>query len=265
LSYNSAELQKLLLAAWQTLLIPGEFMTLDETRIPTHSRNIEGLSFNRNKPSKWALESHALNDVETAFLYNFDLPGQYSAFEALDKLTDCIGNQRLRRHVTADSHFGNITQLNLLTKKKLYGTFNCRANTKPSLLWKAGLGKGLPKWRSRFAKQGNVVAATFHSKAKLNILSSWFKVEEGEQSTGADRGVLLQHYDRTKRATDLFNHVVASYHYKHPHKDRSMTQLIGWIEWSLANGFLLHKHNEAKPLLHRKYLEKISEYLLYKN
>jgi hypothetical protein len=93
-----------------------------------------------------------------------------------------------------------------------------------------------------------MVAATFHSKAKLNLLSNYFKVSELPKSDGKERGKLIQHYDDTKRASDKFNFMVKFFHNFHSHSTPDLSILNGWIEWGLTNGYILYKTNVESPL-----------------
>jgi hypothetical protein len=165
-------------------------------------------------------------------------------------------------HITANKHFGNIEQAEKLTEKGLFFTLNCKANSKPTILWKRGLARGLPKFWSRFAHKGLLIAAAFHSKGKLHFLSNFFQVVETPNSDGAERGKMIQHYDNTKRGRDQFNQLVANFHNPHPHKQGKHSLLHGWIEWGLTNGFILYKLNIKQPLTHRHYLQYLSAYLL---
>jgi len=261
LEFDEEILRIILIKSWQYHLIPGTFVGVDETRIHCHPRDISSLSLNRNKPDRWAKESHTVNDCQTNFLLNFDLPKQQSSFQALHTLTAFLKGRK-KHHITADNHFGNIPQAELLDQNGFYCTLNCKGNAQPSLLWKGGLGCGLPKFRSRWAKKGNLVVATFHSNAKVNLVSNFYTVNELSRSVGKDRGVLLQHYDNTKRAADKFNLMVKKFHNPHPHLSEMHTLLNRWLEWGLTNGYILHKHNTKIPLTHREYLMYISNYLL---
>lgn len=265
LEYQEKPLQDLLINTWQYHLHPGTLMTADETRIHSRKRDFERHNFNKWKPDKWAYESHSLHDTTTNYLYNYDLPKEYTAFQALDKLTDCLvtkkGKQK-RHHVTADKHFSNVPQAELLINKGLMVTLNCQGGTKPKKLWEGGLSRGLPKGISRFARKGKLIAGAFHSKAKLHIVSNYFKAREIGKSGFHERRKLLQHYDDTKRGADKFNYLVKRFHNAHAHPDPARTILNGWIEWALTNGYILYKYNTAKPLTHRKYLWQIALYLL---
>ena len=109
------------------------------------------------------MESHVLCDTESAFFINFDLPGKYTSFQALYTLTQCLDPRR-KHHITADNHFSNEEQLEKLQQRKLFATLNCKANTKPTLLWNGGLGRGLPKHRSRWAKKRRNSGGNFSLK-----------------------------------------------------------------------------------------------------
>lgn len=261
LQYDEKILQSILINTWQFHFIPGTFVTVDEHRTPCHPRDTSLLSFNNNKPDRWAQESHTLNDTKSSYLYNFDLPKQYPSHKSLHKLTRCLRGKR-RYHITADNHFSNLPQAQKLARRKFYFTLNCKRNAQPSLVWKGGLGRGLPKHRSRFARHGSIIAATFHSNAKLNILSNFFIAQELSKSIGKDRGVLLQHYDATKRGADQFNLLVKNFHNHHSHSTPQLSLLNSWIQWGLTNGYILYKTNTQQPLTHRQYLSAISQYLL---
>lgn len=83
------------------------------------------------------------------------------------------------------------------------------------------------QFRSCWAKNGNIIAAAFQSKGKLHILSNFFKVHEGLESKRKERGVLLQHYDNTKRGADQFNELVANFHNPHRHSTVALSLLNG--------------------------------------
>jgi hypothetical protein len=106
------------------------------------------------------------------------------------------------------------------------------------------------------------VAAAYQSKGKLHILSNFFTVEELLESKGKERGLLLQHYDNTKRAGDHFNELVSNFHNHHAHRRQEMTLLNGWIEWALTNGFILARLTHKPTPKHTNYLMYISNYLL---
>ncbi len=242
-------------------LVPGTFLTVDEDRIKAHPKDDKRLTFNHNKPDRWAVECHTLHDVETSYLYNFDRPKENTAFDSLHKLITCL-SKRNKHHITADKHFSNVPQVEKLDKNGFYFTINCKADAKPSELWKGGLGVGLGQWTSRWARKKNIVAATFQRKGVLNLLSNFFNVTKVSQSGAEMRRIMLDHYDATKRGADQFNELVANFHDQHRHSTLELTILQGWIEWGITNGYILYHHNNKTPRTHRNYLMYISSYLL---
>ena len=263
IEYSTDEVQNILTAAWQDHLSPGTYLTIDEARIPAHPRNEDPLSFNKDKPERWAMECHTLNDTATSYLLNFDLPKSESAFESLHSLATWIPDPP-KHHITADKHFGNLPQLEKLAQAGFYATLNCKENSQPTKLWKGGLGVGLPKGKSRWAKKNNITAACFYNKGKLHLLSNALIVSDGGLSNYVERKKFLDHYDATKRGGDQFNLMVANFHNHHSHNSPSRSFLVGVIEWGLTNGYILYKYNTKTPLSHRDYLMEIVTYLLKK-
>jgi hypothetical protein len=236
-------------------------MTHDENRIPTHSHDKSDLSFNKAKPECWTYESHTLHVTQSSYLYNFDFPKTQTPYQSLISLAECISKKHTI-HITVDKYFGNVEQAEKLTEKGLFFTFNYKANSKPTILWKGDLARGLPKFRSRFARKGLLVTAVFHSKSKLHFLSNFFQVVEIPNSDRAERGKMIQYYDNTKRRGDQFNQLVANFHNPHLHKQGKHSLFHRWIEWDFTNGFILYKLNTKQPLTHRHYLQYLSAYLL---
>jgi hypothetical protein len=55
--------------------------------------------------------------------------------------------------------------------------------TSPSNLFAKGLAVDLPKWHSHIATTPSLVAATYHWKKKVNLITSFFKARESEHVT----------------------------------------------------------------------------------
>ena len=72
----------------------------------------------------------------------------------------------------------------------------------------------------------------------------------------------MQHYDKTKRAADQFNHLVSNFHNNHPQCTTKLTLLNGILEWAITNGYIMYKYHNTHPVSHHQYWEKISEHLL---
>src|SRR5205807_865144 len=65
-----------------------------------------------------------------------------------------------------------------------------------------------------------------------------------------------------KRSGDRFNRLWTNFHCNHPHKNIDQSILIGWLEWSLCNDFILQKLHSHESLPHKEFLLSISKELL---
>lgn len=263
LEFDDKIVHSILTETWQSRLTPGTYLTCDESRMQAHPRDESLLSFNKDKPERWAFESHTLHDTATSYLLNFDLPKSQTAFQALVTLPSYLAHKD-KHHITADKHFSNLDQLWKLAEQGFCCTLNCKKNAQPGDLWKKGLEVGLPQHRSRWAEMDGVTAACFYNRGVLHLLSNFLIVNDGGKSSAAERRIFLEHYDNTKRAADQFNNYVSKFHNHHSHAQQSHSFLNGLLEWGLTNGYILYKYNTSKPLSHRKYLYQISQYLLNK-
>jgi hypothetical protein len=121
MEYDEEFIHTLFTKSWQSAVSPGTFVTCDEARIASHPADEERLSFNKDKPERWALECHTLHDTSSHYLLNMDRPKQYSPFESLIELPKCLPGGKVY-HITADKAFGNINQAELLRQQGLLFT-----------------------------------------------------------------------------------------------------------------------------------------------
>lgn len=265
LNFNVEHLRDLLCGAYKRHCTPGTNICIDETRIKSKHlvSSFDLLSFNPQKPLRWAIELITINDVLSKYLLHFFLPKEKTQHEALREVADVVKYSKIKHHLTSDSHFSSYPQAKILQDQNLFFTLGCSSNSKPRELWEA-LGEGLPHYRSRFAQKEDILAATFHRKAKVNILTNFWKVVEQEYSNGKERKQVLDYYDNTKRGTDQFNRVAASYHYDHPHKDIQHNLLFGIFELTLTNAYILYKSQVPNPLSHKLFLIDVAREFLCK-
>jgi hypothetical protein len=258
LRFDPGTLRDLLTTAWKACTRPGTYLTVDESRIPSHHLSSGKITYNKSKPEIWAAESVTIHDKTTSILLDFTLPKELPKPAALLMLVNRLPPTNRPRHITADSGFGSYGLCCAMVYKGLYGTFNCQSNTTPTELWQA-LTTGLPQWRSRWATKETLVAAGYYRNARLHIITNAYSVTEGSARVKAqDRNILLEHYDETKRSADQFNHVWSNFHCRHPHKKFLPSLAIGWIEWGLTNAYLAYKAFHPNELSHEKFLWELS-------
>jgi len=270
LQFNEQSLAEQLQDIWQSYLIPGMFVTIDEGRINANQLKAleEGhITYNKGKPIKWGIEAYTLHDTETRYLYAFIPSKAMTPFQGAIELTDVLKRSRKEHHITADSRFINIDQVQAIKDCGYHITGCCKSNNKPSILWKK-LEVDLGRWRSHFAKKDSIVAVTYaRKKTNINLLTSWFSLKQSRNKTNyvwsaKTRTPILDHYDATKRAADQFNGMVSAYHFNHAHTEMKSAILVGWLEWGLLNAYICYQWNVADPLRHSEFLLSISEALL---
>jgi hypothetical protein len=117
----------------------GTYLTVDESRVPSHHYETGELTYNKSKPDIWAAESITLHDRDTRVLIDFCLPKEFSNPAAILWLVDRIPKGSQRHHIIADAGFDSFGLACALNNQNLYFTLNCKGNTSPTELWD-GLG-----------------------------------------------------------------------------------------------------------------------------
>jgi hypothetical protein len=225
---------------FQKHMQPGRNMCVDEARIPCQNESCPVRSYNPSKPAKWAIESLTLSD-STRYLWDFTNPMEDDAPTPFQWLIIC--GERLRatgrtHRLTADKRFSNLEQALALKTLGVESTLCCKPNS-PSWLFANSLSQDLRQWRVHLAEGDGAIAACYHQKKKLCLVTTAFKVEEKEGATRDDRLPVLQHYDDTKRWTDQFDQLASNFHYHHSHSDWKATLLLGWFGWAHTNAYIL--------------------------
>lgn len=261
LKFNPSTLRDRLVRLFQAHMIPGTNLTCDETRIRAYHKGAPEVEFNPTKPERWAVQSYCLN-LSNKYLYDFTLPKEKTGFNALIHFADRLKNTGRVHHITADTHFSNVAQAQQILDKGVFSTLCCKVDSAPKDLFAKGLAKGLPQWRSRFATKDQLVAACLHRKKKVCIVTSWYKITNVKKSNAAERRVLIDHYDSTKREADHFNHLVSNYHTHRKHRDVKINMLLGWFEFSLTNAYIIYSEKHKDALSHRDFLLSVSASLL---
>jgi len=263
LSFDASVVHGMLNTVFQKHLTLGTLCCVDEARIPCKHKTCPHLSYNKGKPTKWALESLTLND-SSCYLYAFTDPtadNKPTPYEWLIQCGAMVAKLGRVHHITADSRFGSVAQAQALQEMKVHCTLCCKT-TAPAYLFRDCLSQDLPQWRVHMAERGGVVAATYHQKAKLNLVSTWFRLEEKKHATRGDRLTMLNHYDDTKRWTDQFDQLVTSYHFNHPHKDWRITLLLGWFAFAHTNAYILYGRVRGNAMDHYDFLTSCAEQCL---
>jgi len=267
-AYDDSFVINLLQTTWRSYFTPGTMTTIDECRINANQNKDDNpqLSYNSTKPDKWAVEVITLHDTESKYLYGFIPTKTETPFDAAIELASLLKQTGQPHHITFDSRFVNLAQIEKLEEMGLYGTGCCRTKFNPTSLWKY-LIYGLPKYNSSIARQGVIVGATYNRKSQVNILTNWFKVREARKKGEClveDRNRILNTYDDNKRSCDQFNLMVSTYHFTHKHESIESAKLVGYIEWGIQNAFICYKDNVKNPLSHQHFLLSISKSLLLK-
>jgi hypothetical protein len=264
LSFESSKLHGILRQTFQRHLSPGTLMCVDEARIPCKNKACPFLSYNKSKPTKWAIESLTLSD-SSRYLYDFTDPSADDKPTPYQWLIIC--GQRVRklggkRHLTADKRFSSLGQALKLKAIGVDSTLCCKANA-PTFLFQECLITNLPQWRVHVAEKDGVIAATYHQKKKLNLVSTWFTVTEKKKvATREERKPILTHYDDTKRWTDQFDQLFEGFHYDHPHQDYKITMLLGWWGWAHTNAYILYRMVRGDEMDHYHFLLECARQLL---
>lgn len=260
LSFETSVVHGMLCKAFQMHLTLGTLLCVDEARIPCRHKGCPHLSYNKEKPAKWALECLTLNDG-SRYLYAFTDPtadNKPTPYQWLIQCGTLVQGMGRVHHITADSRFGSVAQAEALQEMKVHCTLCCKTNA-PTYLFSQCLALDLPQWRVHMAERDGIVAATYHQKKKLNLVSTWFKVEEKKGATRKERLPILKHYDDTKRWTDQFDQLVSYYHFNHPHSDWKVTLLLGWFAFAHTNAYILYGKVYGDQLDHYDFLMECAE------
>jgi hypothetical protein len=250
---------------------PGTLVCVDEARIPAKDKSCPFLTYNPNKPHKWALESLTLT-LSNKYLWDFTNPAEQdnpTPFQWLIQCGEKLRSSFPRRifHITADTRFSSVEQAEQLQKIGVYCTLACKKNS-PTEIWDKALGADLQKWRVHMAIKANtrrpLLCASYHQKRVLNLVSFWFDARKKEEATRDDRLPLLNHYDDTKRWTDQHDQLAAAYHFKHKHQNYMTTLLVGWFIWARTNAYIIYDMLHPGELTHMKFISEVgSSYLKY--
>jgi len=269
LQYDLEVLLKLLQDSWQSTIIPGTMVTIDECRINAQQDSAmksKKLSYNSGKPSKWAWEVISLHDTTTQFMYSIIPSKKHKPFQSAILLSEQLKSTNRKHHITWDSRFTSIDQVDKLRELGFYFTLHSRSNDKPTHLWKQ-LSHGLRDNNSAFAKRkkDNVISVVYNKNSKLYILSNFFTVAEARESgktSYKNRELILNQYDDTKQAADQFNLMVAKFHTNHTHQRFEMNILIGLLEWGIQNAYICYCNNTTVELSHNDFIRSLSSAIL---
>ena len=265
ISGSALKLKTYLVNSFMAARGPGTVLVIDESRIPARTKKEQHLLlYNPSKPEKWAIEMFTMCDSGN-YWHNFTLPNNCKAFTAAKSFVKSVEHIDIQHHFVMDKHFLTFAQYNeLINSKKHYFTACVGARNAPANLFKSGLAQGLPMFRSRFARKGQSVAASYKRKGQLNFLSNGFRLEQRGDRTAKARAPLLTFYDTNKRAVDRFNQLMQYHHFRNRHHSVNQSLLISFFEMALTNAFILYKESRDEPLSHFNFLLSIASGLLAK-
>jgi hypothetical protein len=265
LNFDHSVVYELLVKTFQRYMEPGTFVCVDEARIPCKDNNCPFLTYNPSKPHKWAIECLTLS-LNNKYLWWFTNPACDTKPTPFQWLINCGTRLSLYKpknvyHITADTRFSSVDQAIALRSLGIHCTLCCKS-VSPKEICQV-LGADLQQWRVHLACKDRLVVGSYKQKKTLNLVSSWFKVEEKVSATREDRLPLLNHYDNTKRMTDQFDQLASSYAFNHRHSHFMITLLLGWFVWARTNAFIIYdtlrpgefKHVEFVTECGRSYLE----------
>ncbi|GAM18133.1 hypothetical protein SAMD00019534_013080 [Acytostelium subglobosum LB1] len=267
LTINLEKMRSILETNFLHHLSPGTFLTIDESRIKAKPTMHAGLSYNKEKPEKWAFEINTIGDTDTRYLLGM-MPSKEATGEiALAQLIEKMPLDKDKHyHLTADSKFSNFAQLKRLKLIGIEATLCIKKGRLPSEVYKVGIANCLPPGLSRFATQEGIIAAAYHNKKIIQLATTFFDVQESpERRLQSERQDILDLYDDTKRGLDQFNQLATYFWHDHPHSSQQQSQQLGYISYALTNSYIMYTRNVKDPMSHRNYVKSIAKSLLVKN
>ncbi|EGG15940.1 hypothetical protein DFA_09611 [Cavenderia fasciculata] len=179
---------------------PGTFLTVDESRIKAKPRDKDLLSFNKDKPEKWAIEYNTLSDTKTRYLLAMIPSKEYNGETSFQKLVESVKlDTKKDYHITADSKFSTLNQISYLERNGMYGTLCIKADRLPSEVWKVGIIVGLPQWKSRFAFKGATIAAGYHRNKVMRLATNSFKMKSSKTRVTSEIDTNKSNNNRDKK------------------------------------------------------------------
>lgn len=213
LDYDPSTLHSMLRESFQAALVPGYFVCIDEIRIPATHYACPYKKYNNKKPDVWAIESKSLHD-SSRYLFDFINPVQEKVptpGESFFTMLQSLKQTKRNHHVTADSNFISALDIPKVTKLGFECTVSCKSD-RPSILWKEGLGKGIPVSYSRVASSPAFTAVCTHNKGKVNLATTLYLVKDQKNLYKPEnRRLILDKYDETKGYADQFGQLVKTY------------------------------------------------------
>lgn len=262
-TWNIGVIHEALNSNFHLHLLPGGSLAVDEIRVRCWHMDCPLKVWDSRKPDKFAIQSRSLHD-SSGYLLRFTDPSAIpvtTAFEALREFANYLKQFDPPRHVTADRLFGSVSQAEAINSP-VWFTLCCKRNA-PSFLWKDGLHRLVQKGDTEVALKDGFIAACTHSRRKVNILTNSFVVEENpEASSPIGRSEVLRHYRATKHYADNFSKLASAYGCKHRFESWKVTLLVGWMNWSVTNAYILHRISQHEPTTHKDALIDLAESLL---
>lgn len=261
------KIHKTLVKNFQTHMQASFYVCIDEVRIACRHYLCAFKKYNTKKPDVWAIESKSLND-NNGYLLDFTYPctpsDGKSIQRALRRFFAYLEATGRNHNVTMDSNFISAGEISGYSSKNITILAMCK-KSRPSWLWKDGLGKNLPRSYTRVVKRTAsppIVAACTFNNGFCNLVSNFFSVTDNEELyQPSKRRTMLQLYDQTKGYGDKFGQIVKSYYPAFHFKNWEMTLLIGWFKYALTNSYILFTLNGGE-LTHREFLHQIAHDLM---
>jgi hypothetical protein len=260
LSFDPNWLHEKLTTNFQTFLVPGYNILIDEIRIPVGHEDCPVKNHNRDKPDIWAIESksmHADNgyliDFINPFLEEVPTPG-----ESVFQFAEVLKKSTRRHHIVCDSNFLSALDILKLHDMGFEATCSCKSN-RPSFIWKDGLAKKLPRGYTRIASSQRMCCVATRNQGIPKLATTLCTaVEEKNYFTSKERRAVLNIYDDIKGKADYFGHLYKAQYPMGHHKCWSTTVMLGWFYFTLTNSFILYKMYNG-TLTHSQYVYQIAK------
>lgn len=263
INFDLKAIYNILISNFQSCMIPGYFVVVDEIRVPCRHFDCEVKKYNREKPDVWAIESKSLHD-NNKYLLHFiypldeDVPTPKLSVSIFAEYLQTTGRHH---HLTMDSNFYSAADFHNIINWGFEATISCKSNS-PSWIFEDALMKNLPWGYTRIASNEDCVAVTTRNKGYLNLISNLYTAEDNQDEyVSEDRRTLMNIYDKTKGSADAFGHLYKSYYPNEEFKKYTMTLLVGWLSFAMTNSFILYSlaHDDIS---HREFVREIAESLL---
>jgi hypothetical protein len=164
--------------------------------------------------------------------------------------------------IIADSNFCSKDSVNYLIHSDNYFILGARPKN-DTKMWNQ-LNKTTFNGKSRCVKWHDCLYTATDNRAKVNLVTNLYDVEEADTMTKMKGRRVLESYDEKKHQVDNFNALLANYLYTHPHKNWKGTLFTHFMYLVFTNAYILYKRTVKQPKSHCEFLEELSYSFLFR-